>query len=47
MLLIQFLFRVQIIKMESRLSRVDNELKAMKEVAAMAKKEERYYKMPL
>jgi hypothetical protein len=40
MLLIQFLFHVQIIEMENKLSQVENKLKVMKEGAAAAKKGE-------
>jgi hypothetical protein len=40
MLLFQFLFHVQIIEMENRLSRVENELKTMKEEVVATKKDE-------
>jgi hypothetical protein len=39
MLLIQFWFCVQIIELENRLSRVEGELKEMKEEAVVAKEE--------
>jgi hypothetical protein len=40
MLLIQFMFHVQIVELENRLSRVKNELKTMKEEEAATKEEE-------
>jgi phage/plasmid primase-like uncharacterized protein len=40
-LLIQFMFRVQIIELEKRLSRDEGELKAMKEEEAAAKEDAR------
>jgi hypothetical protein len=40
MLLIKFLFHVQIIEWENRLTQVENELKTMKKEATTAKKEE-------
>jgi regulator of replication initiation timing len=41
MLLTKFLFHVQIIELENRLSQLENELRTMKEEVAVAKKEPR------
>jgi hypothetical protein len=41
MLLVKFLFRVQIIELENMLTQIENELKTMKEEAAASKKKTR------